>query len=455
MVKLVEKRITEPIRAHVVTSLATVANDPLEDPTKCSITVTLKPRDQRPDAPQSRLMDEARRILAGIPGIERCSVEVHDPIASGMGAANQQITYSLLGPEMSVLGDLADKLTVFMKKAGGFVDIDDTREPGKPELCVHLQRDRMEVLGVNVGALATTLNLLIGGQQAVSQFKEEGKQYDIRMRLMKAYRESPESLPNLMVRTIDGQRTIPLANLTELSVKPGPATINRFNRAREVRIGCNLQGKSQGTAMAEFLAEARRLFPAGYGGKFQGISKSAEETVANMAFAAAIAVVLVYMLLASQFENFLHPLTIMTSVPLGVVGAIAALLLSRARVDIMTMIGFLMLMGLVVKNGILLVEFINQQRHRGLSRREAIMTAGPIRLRPIVMTSACMIGGMVPPAIATGPGAEFRTGMAIAVIGGMLTSTALTLLFVPVIYELLEDILAFFGITAFRTEKEK
>ncbi|HOT30341.1 MAG TPA: efflux RND transporter permease subunit [Candidatus Ozemobacteraceae bacterium] len=448
--KAVEEKILEPIRQHVATSLSTVAADPLEDPTKCSITVTLLPRDRRPDASQTVLMERVRKVLGGIPGIERCSVEEHDPMAAGMGMANQQITYSLLGPDMTVLGDLADKLTAWMKQAGGFVDIADTREPGKPELRVQLQRDRMEVLGVNVGMLATTLNLLVGGQQAISQFKEAGKQYDVKMRLMKAFRETPESLPNLMVRTIDGMRTVPLSNVTELSISPGAATINRFNRAREVRIGCNLEGKAQGAAMSEFVAEANKLFPPGYRGQFQGLAKTSEETTQNMAFAAAIAAILVYMLLASQFENFLHPLTIMTSVPLGVVGAIAALLLTQARVDIMTMIGFLMLMGLVVKNGILLVEFINQQRHRGMSRREAILSAGPIRLRPILMTSACMIGGMIPPAIATGPGSEMRVGMAIAVIGGLITSTFLTLLFVPVIYELLEDICSFFGIRAFR-----
>lgn len=449
----VEKKIVEPIKNYVFTSLATVAGDPLEDPTKCSITLSLVPKDRRPGISQAMLMEQTRKNLAAIPGIERCSVEEHDPMTAALGGANQQLTFSLLGTKMAVLENLAEQLTGWMKAAGGFVDIDDTREQGKPELRVLLQRDRMEILGVNVGALATTLNLLVGGQQAVSQFKEEGKQYDVRMRLMKSFRESPESLPNLMVRTIDGMRTIPLSNVAGLAVNPGPATINRFNRAREIRVGCNLEGKSQGTAMTEFLAKARSLFPPGYHGEFQGLSKTAAETAENMVFAAIIALLLVYMLLASQFENFLHPFTILTSVPLGLIGAILALLITQTRLDIMTMIGFLMLMGLVVKNGILLVEFINQKRHQGMSRREAILTAGPIRLRPIVMTSACMIGGMIPPAIATGPGSELRVGMAIAVIGGLITSTLLTLLFVPVIYELLEDLFGFFGFVVFRAEE--
>jgi len=446
----VERQIIEPIRQHVSMSLGTVGTDALEDPTKCTIIVSLKPKDQRPGVSQAQLMEQSRKVLAGIAGVDRSSVEEMDPLTAGSGMGNQQLSYALLGSNMNVLNDLADKLIAWMKKTGGYVDISDSREPGKPELHVQLQRDRMEVLGVNVGALATTLNLLVGGEQAVSQFKQEGKQYDVKMRLMKAFRLSSESLPNLMVRTIDGARTIPLSNVSELTVNAAPAMINRLNRARQISVGANLEGKVQGAAMNEFAAEANRLFPIGYRGEFQGLAKEAGETSRNMMFAALLAVTLVYMLLASQFENFLHPLTILTSVPLGIVGAIVMLILIRAKLDIMVMIGFLMLMGLVVKNGILLVEFINQQRHRGLSRRDAIMTAGPIRLRPIVMTSACMIGGMIPAAIATGPGAELRTAMSLAVIGGLITSTFLTLLFVPVIYELLEDILARFGIKAFR-----
>jgi len=322
-------------------------------------------------------------------------------------------------------------------------------------LQVQLQRDRMEVLGINVGALATTLNLLISGEQAVSQFKDAGKQYDIKLRLMKAYRENSDFLPNLMVRSIDGTRVIPLSNVTEFSVKPGASQIHRYNRAREISLGANLEGKSQGTAMKEIAGMTKQFLPSGYSYEFQGLSKTAEETMENMIFAVFIAITLVYLLLASQFENFLHPLTILTSVPLALVGAIVALLLVKARMNVLTCIGFLMLMGLVVKNGILLVEFINQKRNQGMSRREAILTAAPIRLRPIIMTSACMIGGMIPPAIATGPGAEMRTGMAIAIIGGLITSTALTLLFVPVIYELLEDFCGLFGIVAFRADATK
>ena len=446
----VERLVVEPIKKYVKSSFTAIATDPLEDPTKCMLAISLYPKDQRPGVTQAQLMEQVRKVVAEAPGIERTSVEEMDPLAAGAGMGNQQISYSLLGPSMTVLNDLSDKLIAWMKKSGGFVDVSDSREPGKPELHVQLQRDRMEVLGVNVSALATTLNLLVGGQQAISQFKEEGKQYDVKMRLMKEFRLNAEFLRNLMVRTIDGTQVVPLSNVAELTQAAAPATINRLNRAREIRLGCNLEGKAQGQAIGELTEEARKLFPVGYRGEFQGLSKEAGDTAKNMAFAAVIALTLVYMLLASQFENFLHPFTILTSVPLGIVGAIAALILTQARLDIMVMIGFLMLMGLVVKNGILLVEFINQQRQRGMSRRDAILTAGPIRLRPILMTSACMIGGMIPPAIATGPGSELRVSMAIAVIGGLITSTALTLLFVPVIYELLEDICAWFGIKTFR-----
>ncbi|MFZ2959843.1 MAG: efflux RND transporter permease subunit [Candidatus Ozemobacteraceae bacterium] len=449
----VERDALAPIASYVSNVFSTIAGDPLEDPTKGQVYVNLIPRDKRPLFPQNRLMEIVRQSVKSVPGIERCSVEELDEIAASMGEANQALTYSLLGADLTVLKNAADQLKSFMNRAGGFVDITDSREPGKPELHVGLQRNRMETLGVNVGALATTLSLLVGGEQAVSQFKDEGKQYDIKLRLSRPFRETPEAVSDLMVRTNDGSRIIPLSNVTSLVEQAGPARIHRLNRSREITLGANLEGKAQGTAMRELVEEAAKILPSGYRGEFQGISKTAAETAGNMLFAVFLASTLVYMLLASQFENFFHPLTIMTSIPLAMIGAVAALLLTQTRLDIMTMIGFLMLIGLVVKNGILLVEFVNQKRMQGLDREKAILTAGPIRLRPILMTSACMIGGMIPPAIATGPGSEMRTGMAVAVIGGLLTSTFLTLVILPVFYTLLEDLFAKFGITIFRLEE--
>lgn len=449
----VERKILPSIASYVDCSFTALAIDQLQDPTRCSIAVSLIPKEKRPGVSQAQIMEMVRRQLEKVAGIERGTVEEFDLLVAGLGGGNQALSFSLLGPDLSNLSTITDGFKAKMQSIGGFVDVTDSREPGKPELQIKLQRNRMERLGVNVAALATTLNLLVSGEQAISQFKDRGKQYDIKLRLMESFRNTSDFLPDLKVRSIDGARTIPLSNIADMNIKPGPAQINRYNRAREITVSSNLEGKAQSSAMKEIITIGKDILPQGYSCEFQGLSKSADETMGNMVFAAAIAFTLVYLLLAAQFENFIHPLIIMTSVPLAFIGAIVALLLAKVKVmNILSGIGIVMLLGLAVKNGILMVEFINQKRKEGMTRREAILTAAPIRLRPIIMTSACMIGGMIPPAIATGPGAELRTGMALAVIGGLISSTALTLLFLPVFYELIEDVFGYFGINVFHTE---
>ena len=446
LLTMVEREITATIGSDVRNIFSTLAGDPLEDPTKGQVYVNIISKAQRLDRPQKMLMEKVRKGLRLVPGIERCTVEEFDEIAASSGMTNSQVSYSLLGSDLDVLKSSSAHLKTWMGATDGFVDIIDSYEFGKPELRLHLHRERMEALGVNVGALANTMNLLVGGDQAITRFKSEGKQVDVKLRLKREFREKPESIGNILVRSVDGRNTIPVSNLADVGKDIGPSRINRLRRLREISLGANLEGISQGEAMARLKAEAERILPPGFFGEFQGISKTAEESMGNMVFAAIFALTLVYMLLASQFENFIHPLTIMVSVPLACVGAIFALFVTKSEVNILTMIGFLMLMGLVVKNGILLLEFINQLRERGLSREEAIMTAGPIRLRPILMTSACMIGGMIPPAISNAPGSELRGSMAIAIIGGLISSTFLTLIVLPVVYVWVEKLFGWFGV---------
>ncbi len=442
----IERETLGIIASDVSTVYSTVAGDPLEDPTKGQIFVSLVPKQTRLARPQALLMDRVRTEVAKVPGLSQVSVEELDEIAAASGETNKQVLFSLLGPDMTVLHASAQRIKAWMANRPGLVDVADTHETGKPELRVNLQRDRMEALGVNVGALANTLRLLIGGEEQITRFKERGKQYDVKVRLDKAYRESRDFVGSIMVRSNDGRTLVPIANVADLVDGVGPSRIDRIDRSRQITIGANLSGLDQSTAMTEIASVAAQILPPGYRGEFQGIAKVANESMVAMVFAASLAFVIVYMLLAAQFENYLHPITIMTSVPLAVVGALTALLITRAQVNVMTMIGLLMLMGLVVKNGILLVEFINRQRELGLTRVEAILVAGPIRLRPILMTSICMIGGMIPPAIATGQGSEMRGPMAIAVIGGLISSTVLTLVILPVFYVLQERVLELFGV---------
>jgi len=432
-----------PIKKYVKNIFSTIAADPFEDVTKGEITVDLVDKNERPIS-QAQLMEEAREIVLKIPGLYRCNVNELSDISGG-AITNQPVQYTILGSDFNMLASFSARLTNIMRGLSGFVDVDTSYEPGKPELRLILTRDRMENLGVNLLQLANTINLLVSGEQTITQFKDAGKQYDVKVRLSKKFREYPEDISNIFVRTQDGRDVVRVSNVAEVRQDNGQARINRLKRARQITLMSNLKiGKSQGEAMEELRKHAEEIMPQGCRGQFQGMSKEMVRSFQSLTLALYLAIVLIYMLLASQFEHFIHPLTIMLAVPLAAVGAAIALFMMKMNISIFSLIGIIMLMGLVVKNGILLVEFINQCRAKGMDVQEAILTAGPIRMRPILMTSATTIGGMIPVAISSGAGSEMRAPMAIAVIGGMITSTVLTLIVVPVVYSIFNSLLSKF-----------
>ncbi|MFZ2958881.1 MAG: efflux RND transporter permease subunit [Candidatus Ozemobacteraceae bacterium] len=423
---------------------STIAADSFEDVTKATINVELIGKNERKST-QFHLMDLARKEVQKVPGMNRFSVE-ELPDFSGGGISNRPIKYALIGPDFDVLASMTNQLIDWMKSSGGFLDIETSQEPGKPELRLRLARDRMESLGVNLAQLANTVNLLVSGESVITQYKEAGKQFDVKLRLLKTFREYPEELTNLTVRALDGRTGIPLSNIVTMTQDTGAARINRLNRARQISVFASLDGTvGQAAAMKALEEKAKSLMPPGYRGMFQGMSKEMVRSFSNLIFALSLALLMIYMLLASQFNHFIHPFTIMVSVPLAGLGAVIALKAGGYTANVYSMIGIIMLMGLVVKNGILLVEFINQCREGGLSREDAILKAGPIRLRPILMTTACMIGGMIPVALSTGAGSEQRAPMALGVIGGLITSTVLTLVVIPVVYVLFDRALEKLG----------
>jgi HAE1 family hydrophobic/amphiphilic exporter-1 len=289
-----------------------------------------------------------------------------------------------------------------------------------------------------VASIATTVRALMGGDKA-TQMRQGGDLYDVRVRLQAKDRTRPEDLKRLQVRSSLG-RMVDLSNLVTIKRGSGPTQINRQKRQRQVTILANLQDKPMGEALKDIRAIAKRVVPEGYSTDFTGMAEIMEESFAEMFFALFLAIVMVYMILASQFNSFIHPLTIMISLPMSLIGAIGALLIAGSALSIFGMIGIIMLMGLVTKNAILLVDYTNTLRERGLDREEALLRAGPVRLRPILMTTTAMIFGMLPVAMGMGEGAEARAPMAICVIGGLITSTFLTLLVVPVVYSLLDGL---------------
>jgi hydrophobic/amphiphilic exporter-1 (mainly G- bacteria), HAE1 family len=303
-----------------------------------------------------------------------------------------------------------------------------------------VDRERAAALGVPAALLGQNVRALMGGDK-VADFHEGGDSYDIKVKLPAAVLADPAALGAVPVRAASG-RLVELRSVATLQPALGPSQIEHQAQMRQVTLLADLRDYSLGEAMSYLDAFAAKELPKGVQHDFEGQGR--ELGKAGQAFVSALllGIVLIYIILAAQFESLVHPLTIMMSLPFAVIGGVGGLLLANQYMSMMAMIGFIMLMGLVTKNGILLVEFTNQLRAAGKSTREALLEAGPIRLRPILMTSVAMIAGMIPVALARGDGAETRVPMAAAIIGGLVTSTALTLGVVPVVYSLLDGLRA-------------
>jgi HAE1 family hydrophobic/amphiphilic exporter-1 len=274
----------------------------------------------------------------------------------------------------------------------------------------------------------------------IARYKDEarGKRYDIRVRLNPQDRESSSGLQRIYVRARDG-KLVELSNIVKIQEGSGPSVINRIDRQRAVTIFASLEGKPLGDAMQELNDIASRILPPDYSPKYQGMADTMKESFGYLLFALFLGIVMAYMILAAQFESFVHPIIVLLSMPLSFIGAFGALFITGRTINIFSMIGLILLMGLVKKNAILLVDYTNVLRERGMSKREAILHAGPVRMRPILMTTVAMIFGMLPVAIGVGEGAETRSPMGIAVIGGLITSLFLTLVVVPAAYDIFDD----------------
>jgi HAE1 family hydrophobic/amphiphilic exporter-1 len=387
----------------------------------------------------SQVLREARTVIQEVPGLTYGLFEV--------GPFGQKpIQLSVRGPQVDELDRLSRELIHGMGGIRGVADVETSLERSKPELRVRLDRTRANDLGVNAAVVATTLRAAVAGEVATVIEDAQGDAHDVRVRLPRDQRRFGAELLSLTVPTdIDDARgdkvLVALRELAHAEPASGPSTIRRKDLQREVRVSAATDGRSLG----EVSADVERLvaglaLPPGYDVVFGGDTEELKDMFSNMFQALFLAVVFIYLILASQFGSFTQPLAIMLSLPLSLVGVALALLVTRDTLNIMSMIGLIMLMGLVTKNAILLVDFANQARAEGMGRTEALVRAGSTRLRPIVMTTLAMIFGMVPLALAIGAGAEMRAPMARAVIGGLVTSTLLTLVVVPVVYTYLDGL---------------
>ncbi len=419
------------------TVFGTAGNDVRHEPHRLRLYVMLAPKSER-DVPIDTTFEDLRALVAAVvpPGVD---VTVgHPEYASSSGEGYSEIMYGVEGPELGQLELFAGQLRQKLQEHPGFVDVRSSHETGRPQITLDVDRGRAADVGVSSLALGRTLRTLLAGEK-VGSFEDRGERYDVRVQVLPEYRDDPSRLDLIRVRSLRGE-LVPITAAASVRVESGPVDIRRHNRARMIRLYANTSPEysiDQAARQLQRWADEIGIAPP-YDLVPGGMAESQARAGADIAFAFVLGMIAIYMILASLFDSLVHPLTIMTSAPLSFVGGFFALKIAGQSLDIMGGMGLLVLMGLVMKNGILLVDYTNQLRERGMARDEAILHAGPVRMRPVLMTSAALIFGLLPLALSNATGAEFRAPMAIIVIGGLVTSTALTLVVVPVFYSLVD-----------------
>ncbi|WP_242334981.1 MULTISPECIES: efflux RND transporter permease subunit [unclassified Anaeromyxobacter] len=430
------ERIAGQIRGvpGVVNVFSLVGGGVDEAVNKADLTVNLLRVNERRYS-QEEFKQHLRQSLAVPPGTV-LSVADQQMMAGG-GSRPQPVQFNIRSDDWDAILAAVEKTKAAMLKNPGLTDVDTTYRAGRPLLSVQVDRDRAAAVGLPAAAVGQTLRAFLG-QDAFGTYREKGNQYDVKLRLPDETRADPDAIGALTLRTPKNE-LVELRSVARLQGGEGPSQIERQALKRQVTMLANLKGYSLGEAIS-FLNGIAKEFPPQVQTDFEGQGKELANTGREFLMALLLGIILIYMILAAQFESLLDPVTIMLSLPLAVIGAIAALLLAHEFMSMLAMIGMIMLAGLVTKNGILIVEFTNQLRAEGRTTLEALLEAGPLRLRPILMTSIAMIAGMIPVAFARGDGAEMRTGMAWAIIGGLAASTVLTLVVVPVVYALLDGL---------------
>jgi HAE1 family hydrophobic/amphiphilic exporter-1 len=424
-------------RPEVTTLLTTIGagNDPI---TKGNILVKLVKKAERKQGIKT-IMTGVRRDLLDLAGANLSIL-----VAQGPGGGTKPVIMSVRGEDLSKLEQLGEKVERIVRATPEAVDVENSYEISKPEIRIRIDREKASDLGLSVGLIASSIRAMVDGAVA-TQYAEGGEQYDVRVRLRKEDRTSLENVGNLTIKsskdTRDQQKIIvPISYVASVGQGSGPSKINRYDRQREIRIDANTSGHSLGEVLGSILKQTAGLpLEPGYSVDVTGTGQTQSESFVNILISLGLAIVFVYIVLAAQFESFWFPFAIMLALPMSLIGAVIALLIFGNSLSVISLIGIIMLMGLVTKNGILLVDYTGVLRDRGSARTEALVEAGATRLRPILMTTFAMIFGMVPIAFSSAEGSEFRSPMGQAVIGGLITSTLLTLFVVPVVYSLIDD----------------
>ncbi|MDD3396638.1 MAG: efflux RND transporter permease subunit [Acidaminococcaceae bacterium] len=382
------------------------------------------------------IMDDLRKKFAN-------TTDLKIAVTSGQGAGRgdkRPVQLGVRGSDFKLIEEYAQELATKIKAIPGATDVDLSIFESEPEVIVRVNQDKASRLGLNPSNVGDVVQMAFQGKKTTNTFTFSDNDYDIRVELMPSQQRSLEDVKNLQISNSTG-KFVRLADVASVTLESGPTQIDREDRERQIAVYANVQGISPGELTNKIRDDVLPTmnFQQGYHAKFIGESDMMSRSFGEIAKALLLAIIIIYMVLAAEFESFSQPIVIMVSLPLALVGAIIGLLMTGLTVNMMSLIGFTMLLGLVTKNAILLVDYTNQARERGADIRTAVLEACSLRLRPILMTTLSTILGMLPIALGWGAGAELRQSMGVVLVGGMFSSTILTLVVVPLVYMVFED----------------
>jgi len=425
------KQIEETIKKspEVENVYSTVRNS------SATVSVTLVDKNQRKITSRD-LAAKFSEDLKAFPGMQVSASAAS--MGGGGGGSSKDVSYNIVGDDRKKVQAFAEKMKAEMAKDPQAIDVGTNTNLGTPEIKVTVDRDKAADLGVNASDVASTLATLFNGS-TVTKYDGGIDRYDVKVMLQDGERKKLDDLDGIYVSGSNG-KLIPISQVTKKVVGTTSSTLHRYNKQAQVELSCNVKGSSTGTFQDQYLAKIQSELPKGISLSNGGMYSIMAKSMVSLGQNAVLSILLLYLVMAAQFESFVDPIAIMFAIPLALIGAIIGLFIGGNQLSIMAAIGIIMLMGLVAKNGILLIDAAKERIKEGMPRNEALVQAGLVRLRPIIMTTLAMIFGMIPTAIATGAGTEMRKPMAQAVIGGLITSTILTLFVVPIVYTLLDGL---------------
>ncbi|MCD6498810.1 MAG: efflux RND transporter permease subunit [Deltaproteobacteria bacterium] len=400
------------------------------------VMATLGSRDKRARTTKE-VAKSLRPFLATLPAT-RARLNSGDPMQTALLGGARPITVEVRGHDEKIAARLARRVAAGLKRISGITDVDISRKEGVPELDVHVDRDKAAALGLNIAAVAMTVRNAFNGV-TVSKYRVGGDEYDIFVRLRPEDRSSPDDLAGLTVKSMLG-KTIRLENVARIVRSVGPEKIERKNQERLIYVGADIEGRDLGSVAEDVRNMVDRIqVPPGFSLRIGGAREEQQKSFHLLYLALLLGIALVYIVMAAQFESLRDPFIILFAIPFAIVGALWAFVLTGQTLSVLSFIGVIMLVGIVVKNGIVLVDYINILRARGLGVTDAVRQGGRHRLRPVLMTALTTILGMLPLAMSRGEGAEMWNALATAVIGGLAVSTVITLIFVPTLYAVFEQ----------------